>query len=459
MNAEHRQPGTITQILSVILVAGLGMWIRVAYFQNTLIDEPLQGEPGYYLDYARTLVDQQTFARDLRLPASADTSLAPGYPIYLTAIIYLHELAGIDVYRGTIYSQSLLGAAICLLTFLLGRLFLPHGWALAAALLSAISPHLVSMGNYVLGETLFSFLLLLAVYMFLLGFRHESKSAYLLGGLGFGLACLTNPASFMAPILLSAVALLVQKSRGHTGARATLPLIALLPFLLLVFGWCLPSATAVPGSVAEAGDRGLLTRLIAGSHRDLQEVAEEGQHRPDQLIEEDIRDFDGSYGVFLSTLASRVAADPKGYLEWYLADKPYNLWGWDMESGKGDIYVYPVFVSMYHTHRPAILTYSLMYAMHDWLLLCMLLGLIPLVVRYRSDSNASFAVGATYLLTASVSTVYIATQAEVRYAVPLRPEMYLCAVFFLYSVMRTMGKQGSSAQAAAEERRGLSRGN
>ena len=67
-------------------------------------------------------------------------------------------------------------------------------------------------------------------------------------------------------------------------------------------------------------------------------------------------------------------------------------------------------------------------SMHYWLFLFALLGTIVAMCRWKTMDIAILVVVTTVVYT---SAIYVVTQADARYSVPLRPEMYLLAMVFL----------------------------
>jgi len=80
---------------------------------------------------------------------------------------------------------------------------------------------------------------------------------------------------------------------------------------------------------------------------------------------------------------------------------------------------------------------------------CMLLGFIVLCLTFRREDDRSVVALAIYLVTGYVSLVYIVSQAEARYSIPLRPEMYLCAAYFLHAAARGAARRKRDAGARA----------
>jgi hypothetical protein len=112
------------------------------------------------------------------------------------------------------------------------------------------------------------------------------------------------------------------------------------------------------------------------------------------------------------------------------------LWDWNILTGQGDIYVYPVEYSLYDASRPALLSYAIMRAAHYWLFGFAVFGLFFVCRQAQKTDPAATVPLFLYIALVYISSVYVVAQAEPRYSVPLRPEMYLCAVYCLSEIVR-----------------------
>jgi len=101
-----------------------------------------------------------------------------------------------------------------------------------------------------------------------------------------------------------------------------------------------------------------------------------------------------------------------------------------MQTGVGDVYVYPVTTSWFQTSGAAAAIHSTMRSIHWWLIGFSLLGAIYLK-KVRQNSKSEIA-KTLYVCIIYVSAVYVVLQSEPRYSIPLRPLMYLCAMFGLW---------------------------
>lgn len=416
----------------------LAIWIRIAYFQNTVFQPPIiRGDAVSYVQYAFNLVNHGTFSKDratVTKPPQPDAYWAPGYPAFIAAAMTLERRFGTDTYKTIIYSQAFMGSLIAALTLLIGGLFLSHYWALLAATLVVFSPHLISLGNYLLTETLFTLTLLLAIYAFLIAFQRQLRWLFAIAGLLFSACYMVNPVALFTPILFVGLAIALYKTKQRKSLSESTMLVApcLLVFFMVVGTWAVREAVNVPAD-APSGSSRLLTNLVIGSHDDYHAIWRADPRDPNNPAAVDSRFIEGSYTIFFSLMFDRIRQDPLHYANWYLIKKPIVLWDWNILVGQGDIYVYPVAFSLYDVSKVAIVTYVFMQATHFWLLGFAALGLLFAYRQFRM--TASDAVDDSplfiYLSIFYVSTIYVIAQAEPRYSIPLRPEMYLCAAYFL----------------------------
>lgn len=420
----------ISLYLSITIITLLSFWIRLSYFENTIFDNPVRGDAAQYIKYANNLVNYHTFSKQWGTSEpSPDSYWAPGYPTFLAAAISIAKITGFDAYTLIIYAQVIMGTLIAVTTLLLGRLFLTPSWALLAATLTSLSPHLVTIGGYLLTETLFTLLLLLAIYCFSLAYLSKSTKVFTLAGLFFSLSYLVNPVVFFTPILLVLAAIYFPGMR-KTGDKKIIYIPGLIILFTVAGAWSIRGEVNVPEGSISSSNR-LLTNLVIGSHSNYHEIWRNNPRDQNNPAGVDIKNINGSFSAFGNLFAERFAAAPSHYISWYLSEKPIFLWDWEILTGQGDIYVYPVKISWYHTSKIAIASYAIMKSLHFWLFAFAIVGI--LLWRKNSQGRDNLPVF-IYITTIYISAIYVVTQSEARYSIPLRPEMYLCAVFFMSRV-------------------------
>lgn len=428
---------------AVILIVICGAVLRASYNTKTHFIEPIRGDAAYYIIYAQNLIEHSTFSKDRNVPPIPDSYWAPGYPLFLASVIKLSEILNVGAYGAILWGQVILAAATIFLTFLIARSFLPAYWPLLPACLVAISPHLVSIGAYALTETLFGFLLLLCLYFLSCSSFSGRFYCWLFAGISLSLAYLVNPVALVLAPLLAVVVFFyrgAQRVDNRRNGRAAL--LFIMPIIVVAALWSARTAISVPeGQPGSAGR--LLTNLTIGLYPDYHDKWRESILQPEKNTVVPGKGVDASYGTFYGELYRRILEDSVGMLSWYSIKKPILLWSWNIRTGQGDVYIYPVEYSLYHISTIALITYSLMSSIHFWLLAASVLGLVYCFTNRKDGRGVPLIL---YITLIAISAVYVVTQAEPRYSIPLRPEMYLCATFFLWrtSIWLRRMRQGSS---------------
>lgn len=414
--------------LAALAIFLLAFWIRISYIENTVIDTPIRGDAFYYVVYGYNLINHGVFSKQQSDHPVPDAYWSPGFPAYIALAIK----SGDDSFYGFIlYGHALMGALVCGITVLLGRFFLPLWGSVVAGLLTTFSPHLISLGGYVLTETLFSFALIVSLYGFCWAVKTLRKIGFVLSGVGFGLTYLINPVMLFAPMMMGLswwwMAGRSQRSSECFSWRSLG--FFWLPFVLIVATWGVRGHLHVPEGSPGSSNRAL-TNLVVGSHYNYYDIYRNNPRDPANPATLDEAEIKGSWTKFSQILGERIYHDPGHYLKWYLFDKPRLLLGWDIMIGEGDIYVYRVVASWYHQSKGMTATYSIMRSLHGWLMLFAASGLVYLFLRRENNEPMVFP-AFIYVLVIAISAVYVVLQSEPRYSVPLKPELYLCAVFFI----------------------------
>jgi hypothetical protein len=172
----------------------------------------------------------------------------PGYPLFLAA---LWSVFG-DDFRPVVYAQHVLGAATAGLAWLLGRVALGRLPALLGGLAVALSGPQIIYEHYLMTESLFTLLLVIAALALIAGLRRTSWRLYLLAGFLFGLCALTRPVGQLFPLLIPVAVFLVRPpgaprdSEGKRGwpafgprirAAAAAGLVGLVGFGMVALPW------------------------------------------------------------------------------------------------------------------------------------------------------------------------------------------------------------------------------
>lgn len=401
-----------------------------------------------YLQYALNLLLYHSFSRGhiAEGPILPDSFRDPGYPSFLTALLYVFGFTD-RWYTAVLLSQAVLGSLAVCLTVIIARRWLPAPWALAAGMLAAVWPHSVAFSIFVLSETLFGFLLLLALWLSCRAAESASSGRWALAGLAYGLAAMTN--AVVTPVA-SLLALVLWKRRLLSVPLALALVLGslALPAAWAARGWSLPAERSADGRAR--------INLVQGSWPDYH-AAYLGSLQHDPEAERIMRDIAAEQELMLrspaagaAALLDRFRAEPLRYLAWYLG-KPALLWGWHIRMGWGDIYAYPVDHSIYLSNRVMPALEALCLALNPVLGVLMALAIAAVLLRPRFAAGRP-ALTAVAVLAAFATLVYCVLQAEPRYSVPLRPLEMILAITALEGMLRAWRSRfpGSSSPKKPE---------
>lgn len=425
--------------LTVCLITVLALFIRVKYVEHTEIYNPIRADARQYVIYGYNIYSHGIFSKELSSKPSPDSFRSPGYPL----LISLAFAAGGRnyFYPVSIYSQTIISALLIPLTFLIGKRFLPSSWAVLASVLVALSPHLISMTSYLLTETLFSFILLSAIYSFYCAFEKNSSFFFMLSGFLFGYAYLTNETALFLPFIIVMVsAYFVYRVQFRNLSKKMLLNISLYLIIFSLFPavWMWRSHNLGPGT-SKGSSRAVIT-MSHGAYPGFVYKNKRFKYFP--YREDPMQPVFGStFRNYTEILFKRFKEKPVRYLSWYLFEKPYYIWSWDnlqsrmgekCEKGQGDIYVYPVIASLYHIYPSANLSRTLMKFLHPVILIAILTGAAVFINESLRKKNILSLSNHPYIIFITMTyytLLYTVFAPWPRYSVPLRPEMYLFALW------------------------------
>ncbi len=419
--------------LMLVLVFLTGLLLRVEYLRLSEGEILIIRDAKQYVDYGRNLINYGVFS--LNTTASLpqpDSFRSPGYPMLIAMAMRFGGETNFLTYL--IFTQALLSALLAPLAFLTGLFFLPTIGALAAALLVAVCPHLITLAGCVLSETLFAFLLLAGACCLL--YAHKTASALIAGisGLFFGCALLTNEAALFLPLILFVFGLWSSVISGaEPSDKKTFRASAIFIVIAMLFPitWAARNHLNVSAEAPKGRDRAIAT-MSHGAYPEFiykSPVYRRFPYREDPYQPE----FGSSLEKFSEILYSRAKEEPLRYLRWYLTGKPYNLWGWDIIQGVGDIYINPVKVSLFKTSAFAVSIRLAMKVLHPFMLFLALLSVPAVFNKIRRGVTMDSIFCRLPLLPLVIciyfTLIYTVFAPWPRYGIPLRPELYLCSVW------------------------------
>lgn len=402
---------------------------RLLYFMTAQVDVPLRGDVLEYWNYANNLVNHQVFsAASPGEPVQPDSFRGPAYPAFLAVWIWL---AGTPE-RALLFCQSAqiaLGSLLVPATALLGRRWVGTIPALLAGLMVALWPHMVVFSSTLLSETFLACMLLGTVWALCKCQDADSRAWAGVAGIAAGIAYLTSPVLLFFPL---AVALLLWL-RG----QRRVGLVLLASYLLIVMAWQVRCAAVV----AESTQPGRATiNLVQGSWPLYHAAYNDRARNPIarsvfNAIDEEVHLLASSPRAGLESMAARFKDDPTQYLSWYLIQKPYLLWDWNIRVGWGDVYFLETRGSPYERNSMLRGVHKAFKSLNPLFFGIAALASLTLLLTYRSARDRPFAGVLVAGLFVYLTAVHVVFQAEPRYAVAYRPLEVLLVVWTLSTVL------------------------
>jgi Dolichyl-phosphate-mannose-protein mannosyltransferase len=405
----------------------MALVLRWYYVTVTVVPEPLSGDAGQYYVYAWNLVHHGIFSSSAAGSQQVvpDNYRDPAYPLFLA--LWMKVLgAGHASYAAMLLCQALLGAITIGISMQICRQWLSIRWAAAAGLLMAVWPHSIATNGFLLTETLSGFLSSLGMLLWIQACQSNRPGKALASGLALGLAGLTN--AVLQPFGIFLAALIAWRAPT---LRKTCLILALTS-AALPLAWAARNAHLPTTDIHASSRARAIQNLVQGSwptYHSAWRASKLGNEaakidatitlnsinwEDEQLLSSPLKG--------IKTIMQRMQQHPAAYLTWYLFKKPYQLWGWEIEIGQGDIYPYMVVNSPFQTHSAWIALTAICHTINPWLL-WLSLACLPMTWwqrRLHSYSSLPLPIISVITLLAFVTVVYCALQAEPRYATPFR---------------------------------------
>lgn len=419
-------------VFFVLLLAAAASWGVV---QGTSIDTRVRADSVQYIRYAWNLKHEGVYSRDTAAivgegQPEPDAFRSPGYPLALVPLI--NRAPNEAFYMRGRYLNFALFVATIGLAFFLFRSFMGYGFALAAAALTAISPHLVNAGAYLLTETLFAFMVAASLVALVWTVRRPGAWVALLAGSLVGYGSLVRPSLEFFPLLVLPF-LWFQVSRD---SRARVAAAFIVGFLVVMCSWGIRNWNATgqwsdSRLAVESLQHGSYPWLMYENDPDTYGVP----YREDPNYESATQDLGSAVGEIFR----KTSEQPARYLSWYALGKPVMLWQWHLLSETGDIFIYPVDQSPYYRLAPFQVTHWLMKHLH-WpaVVLAALASFLVFVVPTGGWLGPERVKSARLvaLLLIYMTALHMVAAPYPRYSIPIRPELYGMAVFGLFTTFQ-----------------------
>lgn len=181
MNPTFRKDKFLIPLLFI-----LALMPRIA--AGIISGQVLSGDEVDYSQLAVRILEGRAYHSDFLLGFT--NARPPLYPLFIAAVYFFTDNSILAVKL----AQALLGAFICVIVFFVAEgIFKDKRISFGAALIYAVYPLSISVSGSLLSETLFTFLLALAIFFLLKGYDRPGLKNYLLSGVFLGLTALTRP--------------------------------------------------------------------------------------------------------------------------------------------------------------------------------------------------------------------------------------------------------------------------
>ena len=459
--------GRTKELLCVCVLVAFALALRIEYQNETITNNALRPDAYLYYSAAYNLRYHSAYSIDppSAQPPETRTDLAPGYPLFLS-VFFPEGQSGTAPLQRVRNIQVLFGALIVLFTYVTARQSLDRPWALVAGLLTAISPHLIAVQEYILTESLFTFMMMLGVLVLLMAWRRELPALALLGGILVAASAQIRTISIALAFVLTPL-LLIAPRPSSTSSRWSRVLAAglVLVGVLIVWG---SHRVFVNQMVMNVNQTAIDGETIQQEPTQYTAIATPSAYlrnavRPPRFMVAGTshiqsRNRDPLYKA--PTTASFWEA-PTAYLKWNLGWRLFYLWHFD-NAYNGDVYIYPMTRTGFQENPFLGFLHRTMRAVH-WPLFglaavapLLLLARVRRGLSARDRSLLMSLLGFAYFVGVLMVTYWLP-----RYSIPARPFSYILAAATLSWVVawgRTRGLAWWRAQEASERAESTARG-
>ena len=427
-----RKPASWGLLATLVLTIIIGFYLRNESASETRVVSPLRADTRDYYMYAYNLRHKQSYSRDIssltdvEYPVTPDAVRSPGYPLFLS--IFVDGPPDNRTISKIVFAQMILSTLILVLAFCLYTRFLSDFWAVAALLLTALSPHLIVANSYLLTETLFCLLLVLSGWLLCLFFLRPSLALAAVSGLVLGVATLIRPGLQYFPFLVAVI------WSVHYGRRKGFYFVSvlLLGYLVILSPWMIRNLKLFH-SISD--DTLKINFLHHGMYPEFKYGGLDKSYGFPYRYDPRSSEISVSMASVLNEIARRFRHEPAQHLKWYLLRKPAVFWSWNIIQGIGDVFIYPIHQTPYQSNLFFRWTHHLMRYLHWPLVLlsaagCLMVWLPRLNCIYPDNSLHVARVVAALLL--YFTAIHVVGAPFPRYSIPLRPFLYGMAIFCLH---------------------------
>jgi 4-amino-4-deoxy-L-arabinose transferase-like glycosyltransferase len=245
---------------AILVVLGLALLLRVLFLILTHDLKPLY-DGSSYLTMAEQILASGGYNPDYVWP--------PGYP-YFVAGVFLVFGKSVMAVRALQVGLSLI--SVYLIYIITRRVFESERVAVVASVFAAVCPSFIAFSHYAWSETLFIFILLSFVYVFLLFLERGNRRLLIASAVLFGLGSLTR--GVLLPTVVVVVPYLWSEFKGRLRATVASIVIFLLAAGAVLAPWTIRNLIVYRTPVLISPNMGL--NLWAGNSNILKGAPKDG---------------------------------------------------------------------------------------------------------------------------------------------------------------------------------------
>lgn len=430
LNMKTKKPHWLTLLLFAGIIL-LGYYLRDKSIYETTVMHPIRADSRDYLAYAHNLRFKGTYSRDHSAVSHPDRSIQPdayrnpGYPLFIS--LFVDRKPSTKNIFNIIFAQMILSSITLAIAFYVFRGFLSKFWALAAALLTAISPHLIVANSYVLTETLFCLILVLTAAIARLHTEQPSIFRAAAIGICLGGGFLVRPSLLFFPIIILGFLCI-----NYGRKRGFFYFVGLLAgFVLVTSPWFIRNLVTLN---TLSDQRLKIAFLHHGLYPDFTYNGDKTSFGYPYQFDPRSDEIRQNTATVLNEIVNRFQSKPIEQILWFVVKKPVALWSWNMVQGHQEVFVYEVSSTPYQDDGLFRLTHRLSRALHWPIIGLAFMGLwIAWFTSLPYDATKPKLLLARFIsaLLIYFTLLHMVGAPFPRYATPLRPLLYAMAMFTL----------------------------
>ena len=363
-----------SRVTWIVILALIGGFFRVVAVRDTHIPVPIRADAAEYYLTAYNVAHNGIYSRSagkLATPpveVTPDSYRAPGLPLLITPFMHLWPNHAAIIQRVLIINVAL-GVATVVGIFLCAAAALPLPAAITVGLLTAGSPHLISLTTYLLSETPAAFLVVLLLGVTALGLPQQHPKSLMLAINGMIIGLL----SFFRPIFLGFGPVMPLVFPGRTSKLRAL-VLGCIGIGVIVGPWMVRNALNVPPGSSQ---NYMVAPLVGATYRGYVYRGNPATFPYAWTHDPQFDALQQNLATALPHIAKTIAADPTlGMLRWYFVEKQVYLFQWSNIDGAGDIFVYPARASPFRDNPVFVVGRALFFYTHEAILFLAALGCV-----------------------------------------------------------------------------------